>query len=146
MDGIVVAVFGGCGVAIVELIKFILERKFKKSDTLIDLNTKMEEGFSNINEKIDEGFKEATDRFEDIEARMEKRQAEDARVRILRYSDELREGRKHSKESFDQTLADIDDYEDYCKLHPLFENNRTVLATQRIMDVYRKCERDNDFL
>ena len=68
------------------------------------------------------------------------------RIRILRFSDEIRRNVKHSQESFDQTLSDITKYEQYCKDHPEFENKKTVLANKRISEAYDKCVEDNDFL
>lgn len=69
-----------------------------------------------------------------------------ARVRILRFNDELLQGLRHSKESFDQALSDIDNYEFYCMNHVEFKNNRTVMAVQNIKKKYEKCMLDNDFL
>lgn len=62
-----------------------------------------------------------------------------ARVRILRFSDEIQHGVMHSKEHFDQILSDITTYEDYCTKNPEFKNNITVLTIQNIKDIY--CER-----
>ena len=68
------------------------------------------------------------------------------RVRILRFGDEILHGVKHSKESFDQVLEDIDGYEKYCTDHPEFKNNKTVLTTSKIKEVYTECINKNSFL
>lgn len=80
------------------------------------------------------------------EAKQEERDARLARTHILRFGDELRIGTLHSKESFDEVLADITAYETYCSAHPEFPNNRTRAAEGFITDTYDKCLRENSFL
>lgn len=69
-----------------------------------------------------------------------------ARVRILQFNDEMLSERMHSKESFDQALDDITYYENYCKEHPEFKNNRTKMTIENIERCYKKCLEDHDFL
>ena len=69
-----------------------------------------------------------------------------ARVRILRFNDEMMSNQLHSKESFDQALDDCTDYEHYCNTHPDFKNNRTKMAVQNIERCYQKCLETHDFL
>ena len=68
------------------------------------------------------------------------------RVRILRFGDEIIHGDKHSKDSFDQVLEDIDSYELYCREHPEFKNNKTVITTKAIKSNYKEGLEKNDFL
>lgn len=68
------------------------------------------------------------------------------RYRILRFDDEIRHDKRHTKEHFDQVLEDIDNYEIYCRNHPSFPNNKAVLAIKNIKDVYDKCTDENLFL
>ncbi len=77
---------------------------------------------------------------------LEKSDAIDCRVRILAFADEIRRGVKHSKETFDQALSDIDTYERYCNDHPKFQNKKTVAANEKILAVYSECMDHNDFL
>lgn len=72
--------------------------------------------------------------------------ATNARIRILRFSDEVRHGVLHSKESFDQVNLDIDTYHRYCEGHPEYKNNRAVMAIANIQRVYAKCLENNGFL
>lgn len=69
-----------------------------------------------------------------------------ARTRILHFNDELLNDAKHSKESFDQVLSDIDTYEKYCDAHPKFLNNRTAMSVSHIKRTYQKCEDEHSFL
>lgn len=68
-----------------------------------------------------------------------------ARVRILRFGDELQEGRMHSKDTFDQTLLDIDNYERYCKEHAEFKNHVTEATSAFIQEQYQERLRKHDF-
>ena len=62
------------------------------------------------------------------------------------FGDEVRIGTRHSKESFDEVLADITAYETYCNAHPEFPNNRTRAAEKFISETYDECLRENKFL
>lgn len=68
-----------------------------------------------------------------------------ARVRILRFGDELQEGRMHSKDTFDQTLLDIDNYERYCREHAEFKNHVTEATSAFIQEQYQERLRKHDF-
>ena len=68
------------------------------------------------------------------------------RQRILRFSDEIIIGERHSKEHFEEVLSDVDRYETYCKEHPEFKNNKAVIAIETIKEIYRECIEDRDFL
>lgn len=93
--------------------------------------------------------KEIIDKVNTLETKvgaLEKSDVIDCRVRILTFADEIRRGVRHSKETFDQVLSDIDTYERYCTEHPDFMNNKTVAAKAKILDVYSECLDNNDFL
>ncbi|MCZ9312869.1 MAG: hypothetical protein O0V67_05790 [Methanocorpusculum sp.] len=93
--------------------------------------------------------KELMDKVSTLETKvgaLEKSDVVDCRVRILTFADEIRRGVRHSKETFDQVLSDIDTYERYCKEHPDFMNNKTVAAKAKILDIYSECMDKNDFL
>ena len=68
------------------------------------------------------------------------------RTHILRFNDELLHQKEHTKEHFDQVLEDIDEYEDYCKEHPLYENNKAACAIHNIKCTYKHCMAKNSFL
>jgi hypothetical protein len=51
--------------------------------------------------------------------------ADEARSRILRFGDEVRQGVLHTAEHWADVLRDVDRYEDYCSGHPQYENNRS---------------------
>ncbi len=80
-----------------------------------------------------------------VEEKEEENEAIDCRTRILRFGDEISHQMEHSKESFDQVLSDIDDYEAYCRDHPNFKNNRTTETKQVILIAYRRRFEKHDF-
>lgn len=114
------------------VLRWIGERTNKELDVRID---KMEN-------KVEEIYQRQTEAEEEYQ----KREAINARIRILRFGDEVRRKMKHSQESFDQVLSDIDTYEKYCKDHPKFENKKTVRTSKLIVDTHDKCMLEDDFL
>lgn len=76
----------------------------------------------------------------------EEQTAKDNRASILRFGDELRLGIKHSKESFDNVLNTISDYDTYCKNHPTFKNKIAEVNERYIEGIYTECLRNNTFL
>ena len=99
-----------------------------------------------LNGEVIEKVGDLEEDIKEIKQVMGETEAKTARVRILRFNDELLRKERHSKDHFDQTLADIDDYEHYCSEHPKFRNNMTVMATENIKACYRKCLDQHDFL
>lgn len=83
---------------------------------------------------------------ESILKMIDENEAKGARRRILRFSDELTQQVRHTKDYFDDVLADIDLYEKYCKDHPDFLNNRTLMAETNIKATYQQCLAEHDFL
>lgn len=110
-------------------------------------------------ELLDE-LKDVKSKVTDVEGRVEslehtvnridedadRRDAVQCRVRILRFGDELRINHQHSKDSFDQVLSDLDQYDRYCEAHPNFRNNQTAATRERILNVYNKRLSENDFI
>lgn len=76
----------------------------------------------------------------------DERNANLLRTKILRFNDELIDDRKHTKEHFIEVLAIIDDYEDYCRDHPDYKNNRCAHAVANISRVYDERLQKHDFL
>jgi len=116
--------------ALFTFIQFLLTRYDEKKGKMNEVTTKidtLQSGLDKIRSDLDE------------------RDALDARRRILTASDEIRHGKRHSKEWFDQLNADIDAYNHYCDKHESFKNNRAVKAIENINNVYLKCLETNDF-
>lgn len=122
------ALLGG---GILGFIQFLISRNDKKNDRMIE-----------VIEAI-QGLKSDVKKLEE---KGDERNAISARVRILRFMDELLEGRQHTKDSYDQCLSDITTYEQYCEAHPNFKNNQTVATVQHIKKNYEERLEKHDFL
>lgn len=72
--------------------------------------------------------------------------ADEARSRIIRFGDEVRQGVLHTAEHWADVLRDVDRYEDYCSGHPQYENNRAANTIQHLNSVYAGHLKKNDFL
>lgn len=95
-----------------------------------------------------QGYRKRNDlQIKSIECKLDKQAAEGARNRILRFGDEVKNKQlRHSEEYYNQILADITDYGNYCKEHPNFQNERTVVTTKIIKEAYEEHVKNNDFL
>lgn len=76
----------------------------------------------------------------------DQRTADGHRARILHFNNELLRDIDHTKEEFTEVLAEIDAYEEYCREHPEYPNNRAVLAIENIRGVYKDRLKLHDFL
>lgn len=64
---------------------------------------------------------------------------------IIRFNNEILDNKKHTEESYNCVLEDIDIYEKYCDNHPDFPNNKAVMAIKNIKDNYQTCLRNKEF-
>ena len=76
----------------------------------------------------------------------DERNADTLRMRILHFNNELLRGDRHTREDFIEILAVIDAYEQYCKNHPNYRNNRASHAIANIWRVYDERLKLRDFL
>lgn len=121
-------IFGGG--ALVTLITFFINRHDKRKDDMKGIKDELETIKQDIKRLDEKG---------------DRREAVECRVRILRFEDELQEGRKHSKDSFDQVLTDITTYDHYCEQHPEFKNSQTVATVEHIRKMYAERLEKRDF-
>ena len=136
---IVQTLLGGLlGGGFIGLIEFLIRRK----DTQQEKSSEVLKKLGKIEKKIDTLETK-------VDANEEKRlegEAVSARVRILRFIDEIREGRFHTKDSFDQCNSDITTYEHFCENHPSFKNNQTASNIGYFNKIYAERLERNDFL
>ena len=76
----------------------------------------------------------------------DERNADTLRMRVLHFNNELLRGDRHTREDFIEILAVIDAYEQYCKNHPNYRNNRAIHAIANIGRVYDDRLKLRDFL
>lgn len=84
--------------------------------------------------------------FKDLDTNVSEERAMCSRYRIIRFSDEIFMGEKHSQDHFDQIFVDIDIYEAYCATHKDFKNNKGQRAVQNVKQQYDRCMKNHDFL
>ena len=126
---VVVAVLGsGALFTFLQFLISFIDGKRGEKKKLADMIERIEKKVSDLKEELGED------------------RATNARIRILRFADELMRGEQHSKEYFDQVNHDIDTYRGYCNTHPDYLNNRGKMAIENIERVYEDCMRDNNFL
>ena len=128
---IIVALIGGGAVG---FIQFLIQRHDSRSD-------KNKEVLMAI-EKLDCKIKAMEKTIAEVDQKSDERFAISTRVRILRFEDEMQEGKKHSKDSWDQVISDCDSYELYCygdeehPSHPDFKNGQTEATVRHIRHGY----------
>ena len=136
---IVCSVLGGG--AFLKFLEFLIRRK----DKINELKKTIHEQFEVLSNKIDDLEKKVNEKFEKLHKELEYDAADNARIRILTFSEEIQRGQKHSKEAFDQINLDIDKYEKHCKKYKDYPNSKANMAIKIIKEVYvedMKLEKD----
>ena len=72
--------------------------------------------------------------------------AKQMRIRILRFYDEICQGKLHSENHFEEILDDVDAYESFCKAHADYINNKGEIAMRNIKRTYDKLKKKGAFL
>lgn len=72
--------------------------------------------------------------------------ASDVRRHILAIDSNLRVGCKMTQEQWEDILMDIKFYEDYCRDHPTYPNERAIYAIKNIKANYHKAIDEKGFL
>ena len=151
MDGAMpwVEVFKAYAPAAVQLIATIgvivtavINNRKKTQESIDSLKNDFVKANNETNEKVD--F--LSNQFSKHVREDEDNNAKQVRVRILRFYDELCEGKTRSESYFDDVLEDIDYYEKYTCNHADFKNNRGEAAMQYIRDRYRIEKETGGFL
>ena len=129
-------------VAIVGIVPTVIANRKKTQETLTDMKNQLVEDInqtktavSAVNAKLDDHLAEE-----------EEHRAKQCRYRILRFYDELCEGRRHSESHFEDVLEDVDFYENYVAAHPGFKNSRGKEAMEYIRETYHKVKTNGGFL
>lgn len=120
------------GGGILAFIQFLIQRHDSKHDRLKEVTDSIETLKTDMNERFDALDK----KIDGVESKTDEYNAVSCRVRILQFEDELQDKKKHSKDSWDQVMSDIDSYERYCDATPNFKNSQTVATTEHIRHGY----------
>jgi hypothetical protein len=122
------------GGGLFSLIQFLIQRHDSKHDKLKAVT----DSINAMSGKMDERFNTLDRKIDSVDAKADSYNAVVCRVRILRFEDELQAEQRHSKDSWDQAMSDIDSYETYTKQHPDFRNNQTVATVTHIKRGYNE--------
>ena len=98
-----------------------------------------------LNAEVLEQQKQTQKKLEEHIQVDDERNANLLRTQILRFNDELIDDKHHTREHFIEILAIIDAYEDYCRSHPDYKNNRCICAVANIKRVYNERLQKHDF-
>ena len=133
-------------VAVLAIIGQIIVHKMQRKDTLTDSAADNDKKILEKLQSIGEEMEELREAIEDCQEQLKEESVIQARIRILRFADEILLGRKHTKDHFDQVMDDITRYEFYCANHPDFPNNITIASTEIIKQNFKESFEKNDFL
>lgn len=131
LDWLQTLVAGLLGGGLIGLIEFLIRRHDERNGKMAEIL----DAINRLEKKID-----------DVDQKGDEREAINSRIRILRFMDEILEGRKHSKDSYDQVMTDITNYNAYCDSHPHFKNDQTAATVEHIRKNYAERLEKHDFL
>ena len=144
--GVIIQSLGWIFLAIITFVEKFGPKDKKPWTALFSFSGKiLTKDFAESQNKLIERMDSLSVEIKEVARSVDETRAIAARVRILRFGDELLEGRTHSKDTFDQTLLDIDNYERYCKEHAEFKNHVTESTSAFIQEQYRERLRKHDF-
>lgn len=129
-------------IALIGIIPTIISNRKKTEDSITALKTELQKDTSETNKKVDAVSEQLSAHI----AEDEENKAKQARYRILRFYDEVCEGKLHSENHFEDVLDDIDYYEQYCDKHKEFRNSRGKAAMEYIKETYKKVKVKGGFL
>ena len=105
-----------------------------------------------LNKELLAQIKEIQDDVDDIDKKLsdhifydERATVKAFRQKIIEFNDEILDNKKHTEESYNCILEDIDAYEHYCDQHPEFPNNKAVFAISNIKNTYQECLKMKQF-
>lgn len=96
-----------------------------------DIKAELEETKKKLDAHIEEG---------------EERKANNYRSSVLHFNNELVRGLGHTEEDYDEILRVIWKYNEYCKTHPKYKNNKMPHAIKNVERMYDEMLRTNGFL
>lgn len=101
-----------------------------------------------INEELLNKVDALDKEVKDMQATIDEQGAKDARSKILHFGDSLifYPERKYSKDRFDEIVACVTEYNQYCDEHPKFKNHMTATTSEMILSEYRKRMENHDFV
>ena len=128
-------------IALITIIPTIITNRKKTTDKIEELKQELKADIKATNDDVEE-IKNVLDshieKDKDDNARL-------ARIRILRFYDELCEGRWHSENHFEDIFEDIKLYKKRCEENKDFANGIAQIAISGIEDAYPKIKASGGF-
>ena len=138
-----------CGSAFMGFLQFLIQRKDSKDEwksEMVESFKELEAKVMKLDLKIDSNKEAMAKQLNDIRDENQQQNAIQARIRLLRFADEIRLEQLHSKDSYNQALQDANVYEKYCSDHPKFKKNHAVSSIDIIRKTFERRMEKNDFL
>lgn len=129
-------------VALVGIIPTVISNRKKTQESLKEMQEQSKRDMQTLKDDVTSLKKDFAKHMKEDE----ETKAQDARYRILRFYDEVCEGKNHSESHFEDILDDIDSYEQYCDSHKEFKNTRGHAAMMHIQKVYMDVKSKGGFL
>lgn len=127
----VLAFFG----LLVPIITTVISSRKKTQESIEAMSKKLTDDINSTKKEVKDLQKD----FEEHVEEAEEHRAKQARYRILRFYDEICEGKQHSESHYEDVIDDIDFYEAFCEAHKDdFKNNRGEVAMKYIKQCYEE--------
>ena len=133
---------GEIAIAVAFLVSLISGIAYLRNHLTGWIHAAVKDDFVMLDGKIDKIQNEVT---EIKDCRLQDK-ADNARYRILRFNDEILQGKRHSREHFDQIAQSVTEYERYASDHPKYPNGKATAAIANVKRVYQRCLEKGTFL
>ncbi len=105
-------------------------------------------GVKSVSDKVDaieKKVEKVEEKVDDVDNKVEEGKALSARARILRFGVEVSNGIIHDKGMWDNTMADIENYNKYVAEHTDFKNGITEPTAEYLKELYKERLRKGDW-
>ena len=135
MDILIASCGGALISALSALLMWFLNRRAAVKDNNKNKTDEVMEKLNRIESKLDSHI-----------AENEEEKANNSRLQILRFGDEVKNGVRHSEESWNEVLANISAYRTYADTHPTYLNAKADGIIGFLNQLYQERLDKNDFL
>lgn len=95
--------------------------------------------------KVEQSNADTIKRIGELETKVDQNEIDRIRNEVLDFANSCRNGRRHTKDEFEHTIALNTKYEELLKKYDK-KNGVFVLEYEYIVSLYRKCQQENNFL
>lgn len=98
-----------------------------------------------INGEVVSKVEDQGKKLDDLAEKMDENEIDRIRWEILDFANSCRNGRHHTKDEFTHIIAQNDKYHRILEQRSM-TNGQTELEMQYIVEIYKRCQRENSFL